>query len=198
MRSVANLTLAPGKSERELYALAAKKLGVRPGEIEELQIKRRSLDARRKGLVGQRPGRQGDDVAAGAQAGLGNLLERVGRGGLHHIVGIVGQQLGQRLADAPAAPAGKPLGGLPVAIEEKCHDVVVRQVLLHPLRNQAAQISAANQADGFHGGDAPFSFVASSIPCREGEGKEKGFFSGLENFERELAEHCIIVYNRKK
>lgn len=51
MKTVANLTLAPGKSERELYTLAAKKLGVRPGEIEELQIKRRSLDARRKGAI---------------------------------------------------------------------------------------------------------------------------------------------------
>ena len=51
MRTVANLTLAPGRDERELYALAAKKLGVRPGAIEELQIKRRSLDARRKGAI---------------------------------------------------------------------------------------------------------------------------------------------------
>ena len=45
MKTVANLSLAPGKSERELYALAAKKLGVKPGAIEELQVKRRSLDA---------------------------------------------------------------------------------------------------------------------------------------------------------
>ena len=51
MRTVANLTLAPGRDEHELYALAAKKLGVRPGAIEELQIKRRSLDARRKGAI---------------------------------------------------------------------------------------------------------------------------------------------------
>ena len=51
MKTVPNLTLAPGRDERELYALAAKKLGVRPGAIEELQIKRRSLDARRKGAI---------------------------------------------------------------------------------------------------------------------------------------------------
>ena len=51
MKTVANLSLAPGKSERELYALAAKKLGVKPGAIEELQVKRRSLDARRKGAI---------------------------------------------------------------------------------------------------------------------------------------------------
>ena len=29
MKTVPNLTLAPGRDERELYALAAKKLGVR-------------------------------------------------------------------------------------------------------------------------------------------------------------------------
>ena len=51
MKTVTNLTLAPGRSERELYSLAAKKLGVRPGAIDELQIKRRSLDARRKGAI---------------------------------------------------------------------------------------------------------------------------------------------------
>ncbi|HIQ88139.1 MAG TPA: FAD-binding protein, partial [Candidatus Scatomorpha gallistercoris] len=51
MKTVPNLTLAPGRDERELYALAAKKLGVRPGAIEELKIKRRSLDARRKGAI---------------------------------------------------------------------------------------------------------------------------------------------------
>ncbi len=51
MKTVSGLTLAPGRGERGLYALAAKKLGVRPGEIEELQIKRRSLDARRKGAI---------------------------------------------------------------------------------------------------------------------------------------------------
>ena len=51
MKTVPTLTLAPGRDERELYALAAKKLGVRPGAIEELQIKRRSLDARRKGAI---------------------------------------------------------------------------------------------------------------------------------------------------
>lgn len=51
MKTVTNLTLAPGRSERELHSLAAKKLGVRPGAIEELQIKRRSLDARRKGAI---------------------------------------------------------------------------------------------------------------------------------------------------
>ena len=51
MKTVSNLILAPGRSESELYALAAKKLGVRPGAIEELQIRRRSLDARRKGAI---------------------------------------------------------------------------------------------------------------------------------------------------
>lgn len=51
MKTVANLTLAPGRDERELYALAAKRLGVKPGAIEELQIQRRSLDARRKGAI---------------------------------------------------------------------------------------------------------------------------------------------------
>ncbi len=51
MKTLANLTLAPGRDERELYALAAKKLDVRPGAIEEVQIKRRSLDARRKGAI---------------------------------------------------------------------------------------------------------------------------------------------------
>ena len=51
MRTVPNLTLAPGADERGLYALAAKRLGVRPGAIEELRIKRRSLDARRKGAI---------------------------------------------------------------------------------------------------------------------------------------------------
>ena len=51
MKTVSGLTLAPGADERGLYALAAKKLGVRPGAIEELQIKRRSLDARRKGAI---------------------------------------------------------------------------------------------------------------------------------------------------
>ena len=51
MKTVSGLALAPGRGERGLYALAAKKLGVRPGEIEELQIKRRSLDARRKGAI---------------------------------------------------------------------------------------------------------------------------------------------------
>ena len=51
MKTVANLTLAPGRDERELYALAAKRLGVKPVAIEELQIQRRSLDARRKGAI---------------------------------------------------------------------------------------------------------------------------------------------------
>ena len=51
MKTISGLTLAPGADERGLYALAAKKLGVRPGAIEELQIKRRSLDARRKGAI---------------------------------------------------------------------------------------------------------------------------------------------------
>ncbi len=51
MKTVPNLTLAPGADEGALYSLAAKKLGVRPGAIEELQIKRRSLDARRKGAI---------------------------------------------------------------------------------------------------------------------------------------------------
>ena len=51
MKTVANLTLAPGADERALHSLAAKKLGVRPGAIEELRIKRRSLDARRKGAI---------------------------------------------------------------------------------------------------------------------------------------------------
>ena len=51
MKTVPNLTLAPGADERALYSLAAKKLGVRPGAIEELRIKRRSLDARRKGAI---------------------------------------------------------------------------------------------------------------------------------------------------
>ena len=51
MRAVGGLTLPPGGDERRLYALAAAKLGVRPAEIEELTITRKSLDARRKGAV---------------------------------------------------------------------------------------------------------------------------------------------------
>ena len=51
MKIVPNLSLAPGEDERALYKLAAKKLDIRPGDIEELTIRRRSLDARRKGAV---------------------------------------------------------------------------------------------------------------------------------------------------
>ncbi len=48
MIRISNLTLAPGESEQRLLSLAAKTLGVRPGDIRQLTLARQSIDARKK------------------------------------------------------------------------------------------------------------------------------------------------------
>ena len=51
MHKLTNLSLAPGEDERQLRTLAAERLGVRAGDIEELVLTRRGLDARRRGAI---------------------------------------------------------------------------------------------------------------------------------------------------
>lgn len=43
-----NISLRPGESEKTLHEKAAKILGIQPGEIRELRLHRRSIDARKK------------------------------------------------------------------------------------------------------------------------------------------------------
>ena len=70
---VRDLRLAPGEDLAALRRRAAKKLGIRPGEITEIKLVRRSLDARRK-----------DDIhyvcslAVAVEGGEDRLLKRAG------------------------------------------------------------------------------------------------------------------------
>ncbi len=48
MIRVSNIKLSPGESGEKLLPMAAKKLGIEPGKIKKLKIRRRSIDTRRK------------------------------------------------------------------------------------------------------------------------------------------------------
>ena len=51
MRKITGLKLAPGEDEGKLARLAARSLGVKPEDMEELRILKKSLDARKKGSI---------------------------------------------------------------------------------------------------------------------------------------------------